>query len=69
MMCLEIYINQSQKRPMPRLLGSLDLNNEGLGVLLVAEVDDDEVFAEAAEVRMTGSSRSSIRWLPEVVIC
>ena len=61
-MCLEIYINQSQKRPMPRLLGSLDLNNEGLGVLLVAEVDDDdEVFAEAAEVRMTGSSRSSIR--------
>ena len=59
-MCLEIYINQSQKRPMPRLLGSLDLNNEGLGVLLVAEVDD-EVFAEAAEVRMTGSSRSSIR--------
>ena len=59
MMCLEIYINQSQKRPMPRLLGSLDLNNEGLGVLLVAEVDD-EVFAEAAEVRMTGSSRSSI---------
>ena len=61
-MCLEIYINQSQKRPMPRLLGSLDLNNEGLGVLLVAEVDDnDEVFAEAAEVRMTGSSRSSVR--------
>ena len=53
--CLEIYINQSQKRPMPRLLGSLDLNNEGLGVLLV---EVDEVFAAEAAEEMTTGSRS-----------